>query len=138
MRLLCSQHDNGGTSPAPIAALQPCQRRKALSDLTFVVPQASSDIPLTQAPVATRPQSPTFVSSCATTEKIERVIKLIRPAVQADGGDVELLGLTADGEVHIRLHGACVGCPSSNITLQVGIERNLRAHIPEVKRVVAG
>jgi Fe-S cluster biogenesis protein NfuA len=111
----------------------------------------STNIPLAQAPSAPadtqRASSSTlaapshsltaFVSASPVLEKVERVIKLIRPAVQADGGDIELLGLTPDGDVHIRLHGACVGCPSSSITLQVGIERNLRAHIPEVRRVVA-
>jgi Fe-S cluster biogenesis protein NfuA len=68
---------------------------------------------------------------------VTRVINLIRPAVQADGGDVELVGVTGDGTVRIRLHGACVGCPSSTITLQMGIERNLKEHVPEVKKVEA-
>jgi Fe-S cluster biogenesis protein NfuA len=70
-------------------------------------------------------------------ERVQRVIGLIRPAVQADGGDLELVNITPDGTVQIRLHGACVGCPSSAVTLQVGIERNLRNHVPEVKRVEA-
>ena len=70
-------------------------------------------------------------------DRVARVINLIRPAVQSDGGDVELVGVTHDGVVMIRLHGACVGCPSSTITLQMGIERNLREHVPEVKRVEA-
>jgi len=70
-------------------------------------------------------------------DRVERVLSLIRPAVQADGGDVELVGITEDGTVQIRLHGACVGCPSSSVTLQVGIERNLKNHIPEVSRVVS-
>lgn len=70
-------------------------------------------------------------------ERVAKVINLIRPAVQADGGDLELVEVTADGVVRIRLHGACVGCPSSSITLQVGIERNLKAHVPEVRAVEA-
>lgn len=70
-------------------------------------------------------------------ERVVKVINLIRPAVQADGGDLELVGVTGEGVVEIRLHGACVGCPSSAITLQVGIERNLKTHIPEVKAVRA-
>jgi len=70
-------------------------------------------------------------------DRVEKVINLIRPAVQADGGDVELVGITPDGVVQIRLHGACVGCPSSTITLQMGIERNLKAHVPEVRSVQA-
>jgi Fe-S cluster biogenesis protein NfuA len=55
--------------------------------------------------------------------------------LQSDGGDVELVDVTSDGVVQIRLHGACVGCPSSSITLRVGIERNLKTHVPEVIRV---
>jgi Fe-S cluster biogenesis protein NfuA len=70
-------------------------------------------------------------------ERVSRVINLIRAAVQADGGDVELVGIAPGGVVQIRLHGACVGCPSSQMTLQVGIERNLKEHIPEVSRVEA-
>lgn len=70
-------------------------------------------------------------------ERVERVINLIRPAVQSDGGDLELVSITPEGVVEIRLHGACVGCPSSSLTLQVGIERNLKAHVPEVKAVRA-
>ena len=64
-------------------------------------------------------------------------MELIRPAVQSDGGDIELVGVTDDGIVQIRLHGACVGCPSSQVTLQVGVERNLKDHIPEVRAVQA-
>ena len=69
-------------------------------------------------------------------EKIQSVINLIRPAVQADGGDIELVDVDADGVVQIRFHGACHGCPSSTMTLQDGIERNLREKVPEVKKVV--
>jgi Fe-S cluster biogenesis protein NfuA len=67
--------------------------------------------------------------------RVQNVIDLIRPAVQADGGDIELVEV-ADGIVKIRFHGACNGCPSSNLTLQMGIERNLRDRIPEVRQVV--
>ena len=69
-------------------------------------------------------------------DRVQGVINLIRPAVQADGGDIELVDIAPDGVVHIRFHGACHGCPSSNLTLQYGIERNLREKIPEVTRVV--
>jgi Fe-S cluster biogenesis protein NfuA len=69
--------------------------------------------------------------------RVAKVINLIRPAVQSDGGDLELVEVTPEGTVRIRLHGACVGCPSSTMTLQVGIERNLKAHIPEVRTVEA-
>ena len=69
-------------------------------------------------------------------ERVQGVINLIRPAVQADGGDIELVDVAADGVVQIRFHGACHGCPSSTMTLQMGIERNLREKVPEVTRVV--
>ena len=69
-------------------------------------------------------------------DKVQGVINLIRPAVQADGGDIELVDINGEGVVSIRFHGACHGCPSSNLTLQHGIERNLRDKVPEVTRVV--
>ena len=69
-------------------------------------------------------------------ERVQGVINLIRPAVQADGGDIELVNVAPDGVVQIRFHGACLGCPSSNLTLHMGIERNLRDRVPEVTRVV--
>lgn len=68
-------------------------------------------------------------------QRVERILNLIRPAVQSDGGDLELVDVTPDGQVQIRLHGACVGCPSAAMTLQMGIERNLKANIPEIKGV---
>ena len=68
-------------------------------------------------------------------EHVRRVLDLIRPTVQADDGDVELVDVSDDGLVQVRFLGACVGCPSSAITLQVGIERVLKQHIPEVKEV---
>lgn len=70
-------------------------------------------------------------------QRVERILNLIRPAVQSDGGDLELVGVTPEGVVQIRLWGACVGCPSAAITLRMGIERNLKANIPEVKGVEA-
>lgn len=70
-------------------------------------------------------------------QRIEKVISLIRPAVQSDGGDLEFVDVTPEGVVRIRLHGACVGCPSSQMTLKLGIERNLRTHVPEVVRLEA-
>ena len=71
-----------------------------------------------------------------TRERVQGVINLIRPAVQADGGDIELVDVTPAGVVQIRFHGACHGCPSSTMTLQMGIERNLRERVPEITQVV--
>ncbi len=69
-------------------------------------------------------------------ERVEKVINRIRPAVQMDGGDIELVDVV-DGLVRLRLVGSCQGCPSSMITLQAGIERAIRAEIPEIKGVEA-
>lgn len=85
----------------------------------------------TPAPRQSHEHSPTL------HDRVVKVINLIRPAVQSDGGDLELVDVSSEGVVQIRLHGACVGCPSSTITLQMGIERNLKAHVPEVKAVKA-
>lgn len=70
-------------------------------------------------------------------ERVARILEMIRPAVQADGGDVELVEITPDHRVRIRLHGACVGCPSASVTLQLGIERNLKEYVPEIAGVEA-
>jgi Fe-S cluster biogenesis protein NfuA len=72
----------------------------------------------------------------SVTEKVQEVINLIRPSVQADGGDIELVKVAEDGVVSIRFHGACHGCPSSTMTLQNGIERNLIERVPEVTKVI--
>ncbi|MBL4810201.1 MAG: NifU family protein [Phycisphaerales bacterium] len=74
-------------------------------------------------------------TSNSLNDRVREVIDLIRPAVQSDGGDIELVEVTQDGIVKIRMHGACVGCPSSDMTLRIGIERTLRERIPEVLRV---
>ncbi len=68
--------------------------------------------------------------------RVQEVINLIRPAVQADGGDIELVDVMPDGVVHVRFHGACNGCPSSTMTLHHGIERNLRERLPQITRVL--
>lgn len=71
-------------------------------------------------------------------EKIAKLInEKIRPALQADGGDAELVEVAEDGTVKLRLKGSCVGCPFAAMTLAVGVERTLKAEIPEVKKVVA-
>jgi Fe-S cluster biogenesis protein NfuA len=68
-------------------------------------------------------------------ENVERILAQIRPAVQSDDGDVELVDVSEDGVVRVRFHGACVGCPSMSMTLQQGIERTLKHHIPDIKSV---
>jgi len=70
-------------------------------------------------------------------EKVENALGKIRPSLQADGGDVELVEVTPDGVVKVKLTGACGGCPMSQMTLKMGIERVLREEVPEVKEVVA-
>jgi len=70
-------------------------------------------------------------------DKVAVSLDKIRPALQADGGDVELVEVTDDGVVKLRLTGACAGCPMSTITLKSGIERVLRQQIPEIKEVIA-
>ncbi len=68
-------------------------------------------------------------------ERVQEVINEIRPMLQADGGDVELVDVSADGVVKVKLTGACGGCPMSQITLSRGIESRLKASVPEVSRV---
>jgi Fe-S cluster biogenesis protein NfuA len=69
-------------------------------------------------------------------EKVQAALNKVRPALQADGGDVELVDVT-DGVVKVRLTGACGGCPMSQMTLKMGIERHLKKEVPEVKEVVS-
>ena len=69
-------------------------------------------------------------------EKVEAALALIRPALQADGGDVELVDVE-EGVVKLKLTGACASCPVATMTLKQGIERVLKEQIPEVKEVVA-
>lgn len=69
-------------------------------------------------------------------EQVREVLDLVRPALQADGGDVELVEITADGVVKVRLKGACGSCPMSTMTLKMGIERTLKEKVPGVKEVI--
>ena len=70
-------------------------------------------------------------------EKVEAALNAIRPALQNDGGDVELVDVTDDGIVKVRLTGACGGCPMSTMTLKMGIERVVREQVPEIKEVLS-
>lgn len=68
-------------------------------------------------------------------EKVEKALEEVRPALKADGGNVELVDVTEDGVVKLRLTGACGHCPMSTYTLKMGIEAKLKEKIPEVKSV---
>lgn len=68
-------------------------------------------------------------------DRVEAVIDQIRPSLQADGGDIELVDVTEDGTVKVRLQGACRGCPGAAMTLKAGVERVLKEKVPEVKCV---
>lgn len=67
-------------------------------------------------------------------EKVQEVLNMVRPALQADGGDVELVDVSADGIVSVKLTGACGSCPMSTMTLKMGIEKTLMEQLPKLKR----
>ncbi len=70
-------------------------------------------------------------------EKIEAALEKVRPFLQRDGGDVELVEVTEDGVVKVKLTGACGGCPMATMTLKHGVERAIREDVPEIKSVVS-
>ena len=70
-------------------------------------------------------------------EQVARVVEQLRPVIQADGGDLELVGVSEDGVVTLRLQGSCTGCGSATATLRNGIERWIRTKVPGVREVVA-
>ena len=70
-------------------------------------------------------------------EEVEKALEDIRPMLMADGGNVELVDVTDDGIVKLRLTGACAGCPSSQVTLKQGIEQTLKEKVPSVQSVEA-
>jgi Fe-S cluster biogenesis protein NfuA len=69
-------------------------------------------------------------------EKVEEALKQIRPVLQRDGGDIELVSVEENGTVKVRLKGACGSCPMSTMTLKMGVEKHLKEQFPEVKEVV--
>jgi Fe-S cluster biogenesis protein NfuA len=69
-------------------------------------------------------------------EKVEEAIQQVRPMLQRDGGDIELVSVEADGTVKVRLKGACGSCPMSTMTLKMGVEKFLKQQVPSVKEVV--
>jgi Fe-S cluster biogenesis protein NfuA len=71
-------------------------------------------------------------------ERVEEALNSIRPALQADGGDVRVVDIDeAEGVVRVELQGACSGCPSAQITLAMGVERAIKEHVPEIKQVLS-
>ncbi|MDI6741659.1 MAG: NifU family protein [Smithella sp.] len=70
-------------------------------------------------------------------EEVQKAIELVRPSLQADGGDVELVDVSEDGVVKVKLTGACHGCPMSQMTLKMGIEKVIKSKVPGVKEVVS-
>ena len=71
-----------------------------------------------------------------TFEKVDNVLDTVRPALMADGGNVELVDVV-DGVIKLRLQGACAGCPMSQMTLRMGIERELRKQLPDIQEVIS-
>lgn len=69
-------------------------------------------------------------------EKVEEALENIRPALQADGGDIELISVE-DGVVKVRLMGACGGCPMSSMTMSQGVEQAVKKAVPQIKKVIA-
>ncbi len=69
-------------------------------------------------------------------EEVEKPLESIRPSLQGDGGDIELVGVGEDGIVQVRLTGACGGCPMSQMTLKMGVEKTLREMVPQVTSVI--
>ncbi|MCL2130925.1 MAG: NifU family protein [Lentimicrobiaceae bacterium] len=70
-----------------------------------------------------------------TKEKVEEILEQIRPHLQADGGDIQLVEITEDNVVRVELRGACGSCPHSKITLKQGVEATLKRFVPEIKSV---
>jgi Fe-S cluster biogenesis protein NfuA len=68
-------------------------------------------------------------------EKIEDALNRVRPSLQADGGDIELIDVNVNGVVKVRLTGACSGCPMSTMTLKMGVEKILKQYVPEIIKV---
>jgi Fe-S cluster biogenesis protein NfuA len=86
---------------------------------------------ISEAMMSETPHSPSDLH-----ERVAQVINGIRPYIQGDGGDIELVGVEEDGTVKVRLTGACSGCPHATMTLKRGVERALREHVPEIREVI--
>ena len=68
-------------------------------------------------------------------ERVEEALNKVRPSLQADGGDVELVDVSEEGLVKVKLQGACAGCPMSTMTLKMGIEKVIKQNVPEITKV---
>lgn len=88
-------------------------------------------------PETIQPQADAEETVQIDREKVVQVLNMLRPYLQADGGDVELVDITTDGVVQLRLQGACGTCPSSTYTLKMGIEEQMKQYVPGVKEVVS-
>jgi Fe-S cluster biogenesis protein NfuA len=82
------------------------------------------------------PTAETTAQQPVDKAKVQEVLNMLRPYLQADGGDVELLDVTPEGVVQVRLQGACGTCPSSTYTLKMGLEEQLKQYVPGVTEVV--
>jgi Fe-S cluster biogenesis protein NfuA len=79
----------------------------------------------------------TIINNKVMKEKVLNALETIRPYLKADGGDVELVNISDDGIVEVKLTGACSSCPLSTMTLRAGVERALLREVPEIRRVEA-
>lgn len=70
------------------------------------------------------------------SERVSQALEEVRPALQSDGGDIELVRVAGDGTVYVRMMGACSGCPMSQLTISEGVERRLKSLVPEVRKVL--
>jgi Fe-S cluster biogenesis protein NfuA len=70
-------------------------------------------------------------------DQVQKALDIIRPSLQADGGDVELIDVSTDGVVKVKLTGACHGCPMSQMTLKMGIEKIIKKQVPEIKEIIS-
>jgi len=70
-------------------------------------------------------------------QKVEDALNEVRPTLQADGGNVDLISISDEGKVTVKLTGACGGCPMSQMTLKMGIEKVIKQRVPEIKEVVS-
>lgn len=80
--------------------------------------------------------NPNMPAEADLRTRVTNIINQLRPAIQSDGGDLEFVDVDENGVVQVKLHGACVGCPSAAMTLKFGVERNLKQHVPEVTEVI--